>query len=282
MTTNQIACVIGNGGLGDVITYVGMINFLATKYKVVLVACMKVYYEQFKYFFNNDKIKLYPINMYDNTTMAQYDLMMRANAIYDIYAFGHYGSNYIDYSKYYKKRLDGTVVNILYNYPISYYEDVNIPIECMSKYFYVSYPQDIFDLYTELLENYPKYVLVHQIGSTQKFDIVSYNKINLNETLTIDINKNLYENGHKYHDIAEKFINFKSVIFYTKLVENASALYLIDSCIHAIALVVDVNKASPRICYQREHRVKYGLNKFDYFLLVNGIPQRVNLPILEN
>lgn len=281
MTTNQIACVIGNGGLGDVITYVGMINYLATKYKVVLVACMKVYYEQFKYFFNNDKIKLYPINMYDDTTMAQYDIMMRTNTIYDIYAFGHYGSIYIDYFKYFKKRSDGTIVNILYNYPISYYEDVNIPIEYMSKYFNVSYPHEMIDLYNELLENYPKYVLVHQIGSTQQFDIISYNQIDINETLTIDINKNLYETGHKYHDIAEKFINFKSVIFYTKLVENASSLYLIDSCIHAIALVVNVNKASPRICYQRERRVKYGFDKFDYFLLVNGIPQRVNLPILE-
>lgn len=275
MTANQIACVIGNGGLGDVITYIGMINYLTTKYKAVIVACMKVYYEQFKYFFNNNKIKLYPINMYDNTTMAQYDIMMRTNAIYDIYAFGHYGSKYINYSKYYKKRSDGTIVNILYNYPISYYEDVNIPIEYMTKYFYVSYPPEIIDLYKELFENNPKYILVHQIGSTQKFDIISYNKIDINNTLTIDINKNLYEKGHKYYKIADKFINFKSVIFYTKLVENASALYLIDSCIHAIALVVDVNKASPRICYQRERRIKYGFNKFNYFLLVNGTPQLI-------
>jgi hypothetical protein len=279
---NHIAFVIGNGGLGDILTCTGMINYLATKYKIVFVACMKVYYEQLKYFFDNDKIKLYPVNMYDETTMAQFDVIMRTNPIYDIYAFGHYGSKMISYEKYVKVRQDGICANIIYDYPISYYDDVNIPIEYMSKYFHVSYPPEILNLYSELLDKYPKYTVVHQIGSTISFDIIKYNEINIDDNLVIDVNKNLYEVGHKYYDIANKFANLISVIFYTKLIENASSLYLVDSCIHAIALIVNVDNAFPRICYQRERRIKYGFGKFEYFLMVSGIPFRAKLPILSN
>lgn len=273
-----VACVIGNGGLGDTITYVGMVNYLATQYKTIIVACMKVYYEQIKYFFTNDRIKIYPINLHDNITMASYDILMRTNPIYDVYAFGHYGTNYIDYDRYIKLRNNKTI-NILYDYPISYYEDVNIPINVMRDYFTVKYPDDIENIYEELLKTHPIYTLIHQIGSTQTFDIVKHNGININEQLVIDINKNLYPENHAYYEIANKFLNFRSVIFYAKLVQNASELYLIDSCIHALALVVDI-KATVKICYQRECRVKYGFGKFDYYLLADGMPVKVRLPIL--
>ena len=269
----NIACVIGNGGMGDLITYIGMINYLATKYNSVIVACMKMYYVQFKYFFANPKIILYPINAYDNTTMEQFDHMMRINRMYDIYAFGHYGYKYVDYHKFRKILPNDKCVPVIYDYPISYYNDVNIPISYMKDYFTVSYTSDILELYQELNNKYPKYIVVHQIGSNQSFDIVKYNNLDLNKILTIDVNKNLYDKKHKYYKIAEKFVNIKSVIFYAKLVENASALYLIDSCIHALALVVNVDNASPKICYQRETRFTYGFNKFEYYLLENGIPR---------
>lgn len=268
---HKIACIIGNGGLGDTLTYVGMVNYITTKYNYVIVACMAVYYDQIKYFFRNNKIKLYPINADDNTTMAQFDLMMRSSPIYDIYAFGHYGSKIIDYNQYTKMRMDGTIVNIIYEYPISYYHDVDIPIKYMTEYYIVCYPNSILSIYSELFDKYPKYSIVHQQSSTKSFDIIAHNRININDELVIDVNTNLYEPGHKYYDIAQKFINLKSVIFYSKLVENASALYVLDSCIHAIALIVNIDKAHTKICYQREPRIRYGFNKFKYYLLINNI-----------
>lgn len=277
---NDIVIVIGNGGLGDMISCIGMVNYLATIYKMVFVACVECYYEHAKTFYTNDKIKVYSINKDNKTTMQQFDIMMRQLAIYDIYSYGHYGAKVINYDNYNKIMPNGEMKKIIHDYPISYYEDVNLPIEYLKKYFHVSYPKEILDLYTELFTNFQNYIVIHQTASNCNFSILKYNKLNINEKLVIDVNKNLYTKGHKFYDIAEKFVNLPSVIYYTKLIENASGLYLLDSCIHAIALIVDINKASPRICYQREYRTKYGFDKFKYYLLVeNNIPCDIKLPI---
>lgn len=145
-------------------------------------------------------------------------------------------------------------------------------IDIMTKYFKVSYPAEIMQSYTELLDNHKKYVVVHKDGSTHSFDTVKYDNLDIDKTMTIYVNRNLYQEGHKFHDIASRFVNLKSVIYYAKLIENASALYLIDSCIHALALVVDCERAKPKICYQRITNMKYGLNKFDYFVLCGDVP----------
>jgi len=274
----QIAMVIGNGGLGDTITYIGMVNYLATKYRIVFVACMKINYEQIKLFFNNNLIIPYPIDKNDDTTMRQFDVMMRSVDEYDVYAFGHYGCNYIDYDRYIKVK-DNKIINIIRNYPISYYEDVNLPVEYATKYYTVNYPKEILDIYDDLFKTYPKYVLIHQTGSNAHIDVIKHNKIDIEKLPVIDINKNLYSKGHKYYDICQKFINLRAVVYYTKLVENATSLYLIDSCIHAIALITDVSHASPRVCYQREYRMKYGFDKFDYYLLVKDTPVKIKLPL---
>lgn len=273
----DIAFVIGNGGLGDMITHIGLVNYLSTQYKNVLVACMIVYYEQAKHFYCNKNIKLYPINKNDNTNMYEFcNLMLRHTNIYDIYALGNYGAVEINNKLYLKTMHNGTVKKIIHDYPISYYEDVNMPIDIMTKYFNVTYPQEIIDLYDILLKNYPIYTIIHQKGSNiPSLDIVKHQRLNIDNTLVIDVNKNLYDKKHKYYDIAQKFVNLPSVIYYTKLVENASELYLVDSCIHAIALVVDVSKAKQKICYQRESRFTYAFGKFKYYHLIfqNGVLQ---------
>lgn len=270
MPKQKIAFIIGNTGLGDSIVLSGMVNYLASTYDIVYVACIIEFYEQLKLFYPNPKIIIYPINSLYPSHMYDFSaIMWEFRYIYDLYYIGNYGAIKIDNSNYTKTLRDGTVKKIITNYPTSYYDDVGIPIECMTKYFSVSYPQEIIDNYEDLLCNYPKYRILHQIGSNASVDALTQRSIDINDMLTIDVNKNLYPKGHKFHEICEKFVNLKSVIYYARLLENASELYLIDSCIHALALVVDVNKASPRICFQRESRFEYGIpNKFKYCQLV--------------
>lgn len=278
----ETAMVIGNGGLGDMITCIGMVNYIATKYKHVIVACMKHVKEQASVFYTGKNIILYPINGYDKTIMRIFDVMMRQHNVYDIYAYGHYGAHYVDYKGYTKQIYIGTELvkkPIIHDYPISYYEDVNMPIDYMTKYFKVDYPKEIISLYDELLPNYPNYIVIHHMSSNTGFDIVKFNSIDIEKNLVIDVNNNLYPNDHKYYDIAQKFINLSSAIYYAKLVENAGALYLMDSCIHAICLVADVSKANPKICYQREYRTKYGLDKFKYLLLAGNKLYDIKLPL---
>lgn len=264
------AFLIGNDGLGDGIVLSGMINYLSTKYDFVFVACIQKYYEQIKLYYNRSNIIVYPIDWIGSSNMYEFSILMGDfRHIYDIYYVGNYGAKEIDMKKYIKKLPDNSITKIIYNYPISYYVDANIPIEYMTTYFSVSYPTDISNYYDELLTNYPKFRVIHQIGSNASINILSNKLFNIDDMLTIDVNQNVYPENHKYHAICNKFINLRSIIYYAKLLENASELYLIDSCIHALALIVNIQKAFPRICFKRESRFNYGFpDKFKYYLLI--------------
>ena len=270
MSKQKIAFLIGNSGLGDSIVLSGMVNYLATIYDKVYVACILEFCEQIKLFYTNPKIIIYPIDELYPTHMYEFSaLMWDFRYIYDLYYVGNYGAIKIEFSNYTKTLRDGSTKKIITNYPTSYYNDVCIPFEYMTKYFTVSYPHDVIGKYEDLLCNYPKYRVLHQIGSNASVNALKQQSINIDDMLTIDVNTNLYPIGHKYYDICEKFVNLRSIIYYARLLENASELYLIDSCIHALALIVDISKASPRICYQRESRFDYGIpNKFKYYHLV--------------
>lgn len=270
---HDVALIIGNAGLGDSITLIGMTNYIATYYKHVFFSTTKKYYEIVKLFFTNPKIIAYAIDEHFGENFFTFDWSMRKYNeiydVYDIYALGHFGSISIDTDTYCKKMSDGTKRKIIQNYPVSYYSDVNIPIEFMSKYFSVQYPTHISDLYKELLNTYPKYRVIHQNGSTGIINLLEQLCLDPEDMLTIDVNKNLYPDGHRYHNICEKFVNFPSIVYYAKLLENANELYLMDSCLHALGLVVDISKACPRICVKRTPVFDYGIpNKFQYLIII--------------
>jgi len=265
---SNIAYIIGNAGLGDSITLIGMANYLATKYKYVFFVTSNDKYENVKLFFDNPKIIVY---RYDEkkTNMFEFEVMMRQFANkYDIYALGHFGNIKLDKNnKYIKMIPDGRIKKIITNYPKSYYEDVNMPISIMTDYFSVSYNDDTLEKYTDLLNNEPIYRVVHHVGSNAQANMISMFDINIEEMLTIDVNTNLYPKEHKYYKICQKFINLPKITNYEKLLENASEIYVMDSCIHALALLVNINKAYPRICLKRTPQFNYGIqNKFVYYM----------------
>lgn len=266
---NKTAIVIGNGGIGDHITYIGMVNYLSIQYQFVIVACGNDHYEQVRSFFYNKNIIIHCVNgiipQINHTLYRQ--MMEMLGSLYDIYAFGHHQTNNQNLMKFTKLMSDMTTRKIIYDYPISYYDDVNIPIDYMTKYFKVNYPDVILKNYEELFMNNKTYIVCHQNSSQLSIDIIKQQHIDIDKILVIDVNKNLYTKNHKFHGIAEKFINLPSVTYYAKLLENASELYLMDSCIHALALVVDISHAKKCICYKRESRFSYAFNKFTYLEL---------------
>lgn len=266
----KYAYIVANDGLGDSIAIIGMVNFLATKYEKVYVTCLNKYYQQITKFYDNPKIIVEPYNRCSNIDLYKYSrMLMQFQKIYDIYMIGNYGAVSVDMEKYIKQMPDGSVRRIITNYPTSYYSDVNIPIEYMTKYFHINYPKEILEIYDELLNNYPTYTVVHQNGSNSTIEIIKHNNLDIENTLTIDVNKNLYPKGHKFYDICQKFINLPVVLYYGKLLENATSIYVIDSSIHVLALIVNIEKATTRICYSRTPLFAYGIpNKFTYYNII--------------
>lgn len=267
----DVAVLIANAGLGDSITMIGMANYISTKYKYLLFSTTEQYRKIVELFFtDNPKIIVYAIDRHFPENMFVYDMEMHKYANqYDIYSLGHFGTVNIDQDTYYKKMRDGTIRKIINDYPVSYYSDLRIPIEVMTKYFSVTYPDEILKKYELLFNTKEKYRVLHQIGSTGSIDMLSQMCIDVDDMLTIDVNKNLYPKEHKYHEICDVFVNLPSIVYYAKLLENACELYLMDSCIHALGLIVDISKANPRVCIKRTPKFDYGIpDKFQYLYVV--------------
>lgn len=250
------AIVIGNGGLGDMVTYVGMVNYLSTIYDKVIVSCQEKYAEHARKMYYKSNIALYTFqNEYKTMHYLYNDIIHRD--IYDVYAFGNYGAKKLDIDAYKKLMHDDTIKNIIEAYPISYYNDVDIPFKYAWEYFKVVYPLEIESKYKELFELNVPYIVTHTISSNAHIDIFELRHLDKEQYLIIDINKNHYDKEHKFHDIAEKFINLPCITYYQKLIMNSHELYLIDSCLFALALITDISKVSKRECFKRESRFSF-------------------------
>jgi len=275
------AFLIGNGGLGDMVSCSGIANYLATIYENVLIACMNNNYEQACRMYYKKNIIIYPINREDtNMGMYKFSHMMITYGVYDVYAIGNYGAEIVDPTKYIKYFTDGTERRVISNYPASYYFDAGLPFEYASKYFHVEYPENIEKYYTELFALNTPYIILHTDGSNSIINPHKYDVIDVENNIIIDVNFNFYKKGHKYYNIAQKFINLQSILYYVKLLENANEFYLIDSCIHAMCLVIDISKVKKKVCYQRESRFNYYFKNITYYKLIfpNGYDKQTSNP----
>jgi hypothetical protein len=70
-----------------------------------------------------------------------------------------------------------------------------------------------------------------------------------NSILTIDPNHNSYPRGHKWHDLAEQYINHP-ILRYLKVIENANELHVTDSSFYCLSCFVS-SRATKKACYDR-------------------------------
>ena len=253
---HQIACVIGNGGLGDIITCSGMVNYLSTKYNKVIVSVPIKCAKHITEFYKNSNIIIFPINE-SECNLYEYCQSMIEYSEYDIYAIGNYGAKKIDYTTYSKTYFDGETKRIIENYPCSYYADVNIPFKYAREYLYIHYTPEIDELYGELFSYGVPHTVLHGDGSNILIDPFEFATIDTQNHIIIDVTYNRYRKNHKYYGIAQKFVLLPSIIYYAKLIETANAFYMIDSCIHALASLLDLKNVRVKECFQRESRFSY-------------------------
>jgi len=105
----KYAFVIGNDGLGDMISYYGIVKYLSTLYKVILVSCEKRNYENMKFLYEHDNIKLYVFNKSIETNIYEFcKNMLYTTTIFDVYPIGNYGALSLNINNYTKIMPNGT------------------------------------------------------------------------------------------------------------------------------------------------------------------------------
>jgi hypothetical protein len=69
------------------------------------------------------------------------------------------------------------------------------------------------------------------------------------ERLLLDLNKNQYESTHTLFRLAELVVN-KPLSDYTWLLEGAAELHMIESSIYCMASHLDLSRVKRRVCYE--------------------------------
>jgi len=222
-------------GLGDIIMMNGGIRYLRTKYDYVLVVCLDKFVHNFENIYRDDNnIKPYIINEDLNPQKKKNEFISIIHQMekdkYEILLGGRY--------KHRKEK----GWSFIYDYPLSMYDDMNIPNNVFYDYFKIHIPQESEDLYNAILIITNNYIFVHQSagrgGDNSKYNFIEKYNIDINETLVIDPDNNLYEKGDKFYELCDKFIKLP-LNYYYHIMKNSNKLYLIDSCYHAMAMHID-------------------------------------------
>jgi hypothetical protein len=155
----------------------------------------------------------------------------------------------------------------LTNFPISFYNDINIDSNIMINYFR---KKEIKNSNIDILNDKNiKYIFVHAKSSDRLLNTSFLEKL-IDKILIISPNKNynLENSKNNFFEIANKFINLP-FFNYTSIIENAEELHMIDSSFFCYSLYLKL-KAKIKNCYYRDGNGYNHLNnEFKYVLLEN-------------
>lgn len=138
----------------------------------------------------------------------------------------------------------------IYDLPNSFYDDLGIPREVRTSYFYVPRTPEARELaaHVRLVAGNRPYTVLHQQSSVQTLSIYGALRTAERDRLILDLNENHYPRDHPDWEVAECVVN-KPLLDYTYLIEGADELHMIESSIYCLASHLDLSGVRRRVCY---------------------------------
>jgi len=221
-------CILGHLSIGDTISIIGAIRFLSFQYDEIILFCLHKHFIIISSFFKDDpSIIIKPVKN-------------KENAFEIIESLNDYQIELLGYQK------SQTLSTVFFK---QYYLDLNLPFDYHFKYFYIHHNTDVEDmLYNEIIKYNHKYIFVHD--NIERNDIINFSFLDNRNVLIFHPNRNYYENqpNHKYYNVWTNMHN--NIVDYSKIIINASELYLIDSSISCLAIHLNVN-ANIKVIWKR-------------------------------
>jgi hypothetical protein len=222
--------VITHLGLGDMINMNGLVRYIASMSENVFVVCKNRNMVNVGVMYQDDqKIKLVSIHdddsdigTYLNVKAGDYiDGVRITNVVRTGCWEGHSDFSDIPDCFYYNMGLDNRIRNNFFRLPSN--------IEQMS-------PPTIPYIFTQVVSS-----------TTSNNTIINWD---LDKTLTIDPNKNLYHEEHPFYKLADIYVG-KPFFSYVKLLEKAEEIHLLNSSFQCLAIYLNL-KAKVKKCYDRD------------------------------
>lgn len=228
------ALVIGHLGLGDHIGLVGAVRYIAMQHDETVVVCKRQNAKNVAALFaDNPSIKLWPVDA-SYTTNATPTSAGEVVPVDPAKFVGVYRSGFYAYPNH---GFD--------NLPVCFYLDMGLDPEIRHTHFHVPTTQGAADMYARV-KDIP-YIFVQQRSSSHTTPLVTWDTT---ATLTIDPNLNVYPEGHRWHALAQSFVN-KEFLDYTLLIQNAKEIHTVDSSFYCLAAYLPL-KSEVKRCYARE------------------------------
>jgi hypothetical protein len=228
------AIVIGHMGLGDHIGMIGAVRYIAMQYDETVVVCKRRYAGNVASFFaDNPTIKLWLVD--GSYTKNPTDFHRGEIIDIDPSKFtGVYRSGFYTYPRTGFEDL-----------PQGFYKDMGIGPEVRHTHFHVPTTNEALDLYARIQDQ--PYIFVQQMSSSHTTNLVTWD---IDSILTIDPNINVYSEGHRWHPLAQTFVN-REFLSYLLVIQNAKEIHTVDSSFYCLACYVPL-KADVKRCYARE------------------------------
>jgi len=222
----------GHLGLGDMFWMCGAVRYLATCYDQVVVVCKNKYVKNVQQMYADDPtIILFPI--VDDYIIQPFQSAAKPNIESNlgmtVYACGYHTTN-----------------PRIYEFPLSFYDDLKLDRSIRTEYFYVPTTDVAFELYHELHKT--KYFVVHQQSQNKTLPIWEKLFKEKPDVLILDLNTNHYDPSHPFYEKANLVVN-KPLLDYKVLLENAAEIHLLESSVYCFASHLDLSKVTVKMCY---------------------------------
>lgn len=228
------ALVIGHMGIGDHIGLIGAVRYIAMQHDETVVVCKRQYAGNVASFFaDNPTIKLWVVDMaytkQPTPTSAGEIVPVDPTKFTTVYRSGFYA-----YPNHGFEDL-----------PKCFYRDMGLDPEIRHTHFHVPTSQEARDLYAQIADQ--PYIFVQQKSSSHTTPLVTWD---VDAILTLDPNLNLYPPEHRWHSLAQSFVN-RDFLSYTLTIQNAKEIHTVDSSFYCLACYLPL-KAEVKRCYARE------------------------------
>jgi hypothetical protein len=221
------ALVIHHLGLGDHVCMIGAVRYIALQHDQTTVFCYARNEKNVRSFYSDDpsiKLQIIDLNGPFEYTPSEYT---------NIYLSGEHAGVWNNSE-----------------FPNCFYDHMKMDRGIRYSYFHIPTSAKASELY-EMVRATP-YIFVQTafLGNHGGGIVNSFLTWDVNETLTLDPNNNLYPKGHAWYDLAQSFINHP-FSDYIEVIKHAKEIHVVNSSFYCLAAHLELD-AMVKKCYLRE------------------------------
>lgn len=219
-------------GLGDMFWMNGAVRYLSTCYARVVVVCKKKYEKEVRAMYRDDpNIHLFLIE--DDYILHPFTIKRnKIKTLFDtVLGCGWFST---------KEK------PTIYDFPYSFYDDLDIPRYARQDYFYVLPLDEGNSRQIKIQAVCKEYIVLHQQASHSTIDVV--NKFDKEKVLLLDLNKNLYPKDHKWYEIAQEVVH-QTLVSHIPLFINAKEIHMLESSVYCLVSHLNLSNVQKKVCY---------------------------------